>query len=157
MKDQELSEKNRESATPSAPKEIREELELAKKERDEYLNGWKRAKADLANFRKETEQAITKLADVLRVELLKSLLPVVDSFEESAKSKAEGLAEIRSLFLLTLKKDGLEEIKVEPGEEFNPEIHEAVDGEGERIGEIVRKGYRYKDYIIRPAKVKLNK
>lgn len=148
-------EKQKQRKEGQIPQISKEELELAQKERDEYLNGWKRAKADLANFRKETEQAIGELADVLKVKFLKSLLPVVDSLDESAKSRVEGLTEIRSLLKDTLNKEGLEEIKVKPGDEFDPKIHEAVDGEGNNISEVVQKGYKYKDHVVRPVKVKV--
>ncbi len=132
-----------------------DELELAKKERDEYLNGWKRAKADLANFRKETEQTIAELTDILKVKFLRGLLPVLDSLEESSKNKIEGLTEIRSLLKNILVKEGLEEIKVTPGEKFDPEFHESVEGEGDEIDTLVQKGYKYKNYVVRPAKVKV--
>lgn len=136
-------------------KELQERLLLAEKERDEYLNGWKRAKADLVNFKKETAAAIVELSDVARANFIKNLLPILDALEESAKNKIEGLENIRVLVMNILRKEGIKEIEAKAGDKFNPELHEALDGKGTVIQEVLQKGYLYKGKIIRVARVEV--
>lgn len=136
-------------------KELQERLLLAEKERDEYLNGWKRAKADLVNFKKETATAIVELSDVARANFIKNLLPILDALEESAKNKIEGLENIRVLVMNILRKEGIKEIEAKAGDKFNPELHEALDGKGTVIQEVLQKGYLYKGKIIRVARVEV--
>lgn len=136
-------------------KDLQGKLALAEKERDEYLAGWKRAKADLANFKRETTEVIGALADTVRAEFVKLLLPVLDAFDESARNNVEGLKNIFDLLVGILKKEGLEVIVASAGDEFNPEIHEAVDGKGGVIEEVLQKGYKFKEQVIRPTKVKV--
>ena len=57
------------------------ELEQLKKERDEYLNGWKRAKADLINYQKEEIQRLDEMAKYAKGSLVKDLIAVLDSFD----------------------------------------------------------------------------
>lgn len=138
-------------------KELEEKLELAKKERDEYLNGWKRAKADLANFKKEMIASMGELSFAARAQLIIDILPVADSLDEAAKNNIEGLDNIYSLLTGILKKEGIKEIFPKEGEVFNPEFHEAVGGEGDKVSEVMQKGYKYEDKVLRPAKVKVSK
>ena len=137
--------------------ESEDKLSLCEKERDEYLNGWKRAKADLINARKEWEIQIKNLRDFAKTETVGKLLPILDALEGT--KEIEGWNEMRKLAEDTFKKIGVEEIK-SLGEEFNPECHESVgDGEGEehKVIEVVQKGYRIGDTVIRPARVIIGK
>ncbi len=137
--------------------EQEDKLSLCEKERDEYLNGWKRAKADLINAKKEWEEQIKNLGNFVKADTAGKLLPILDALEGA--KEIEGWNEIRKLAEDTFQKIGLEEIKA-VGEEFNPEYHESVggeDGEGHKIVEVVQKGYKIGDKIIRPAKVKIGK
>ena len=138
-------------------KEPDDKLSLCERERDEYLNGWKRAKADLINAKKEWEEQIKGLSGFVKTDAVGKLLPILDALE-GAKD-IEGWSEIRKLAEDTFKKIGLEEIK-SAGEEFNPEYHESVggeDGEGHKIIEVVQKGYKIGDIVVRPAKVKIGR
>lgn len=138
---------------------IEERLILAERERNEYLNGWKRAKADFINFKKETEQRTSDLSDIIKTNFIKSLLPILDALEESANNNIEGLKNIKELIDEIFKKEGIKEIKTKEGDEFNPEIHEALEGEGNIVGEIIQKGYKLHspagERIIRTIKVKV--
>lgn len=137
--------------------ELLEKLSLCEKERDEYLNGWKRAKADLINARKEWEERAGDISIYAQADLIEKLLPVADALDET--KDLDGWQEIKKLWHDIFKKIGLEEIKTE-GEEFNPEYHESVGhGEGpeHQVIEVVQKGYSFKGQVIRPSKVKIGK
>jgi len=134
-------------------KDLQECLILAEKERDEYLAGWKRAKADLVNFKRETAEVMGGITSSVRAEVFQVLLPVLDAFDKS--DGAGGLKNIADLFRAILKKEGVEVIEANAGDEFSPEIHEAVEGEGGVISEVLQKGYKFKEQIIRPVKVRV--
>ncbi len=138
-------------------KELEEKLSLTEKERDEYLNGWKRAKADLINAKKEWAGEIKNLRDFVKIEFVKGFLPVLDALE--AAGEADGLREVKKLASDVLSKSGVEEFEA-LGQSFDPVCHEAVaEGEGEahKVIEVLQKGYRINDRVIRPAKVKIGK
>ncbi|MEK7500647.1 MAG: nucleotide exchange factor GrpE [Patescibacteria group bacterium] len=137
--------------------DIKSRLELAEKERDEYLNGWKRAKADLLNAQKEWQERLADLDKWAQAGLVKRLLPVLDALEAAPES--EGWAEIKKLLMDILQKNGVEEIKIQNGK-FDPVYHESVgevEGEAGAVVEVVQKGYLFKGEVIRAVKVKVGK
>jgi molecular chaperone GrpE len=136
---------------------LQEKLELAEKERDEYLNGWKRAKADLINARKEWEEKMKNLGGYVRADIILSILPILDAFEGT--KDIEGWNEMQKLTSDIFMKIGVNEIE-SVGKEFNPEIHESAgqtEGEENIVIEVIRKGYKIGDAVIRPAKVIIGK
>ncbi len=138
-------------------KEFEEKLSLCEKERDEYLNGWKRAKADLINSKKEWEEKISALGEFIAADVIKNFLPVLDALE--AGKDASGLDGIKKLFSDTLRKLGLEEAEV-LGHKFDPIYHESVgesEGPAGEVVEVLQKGYSFKGQVIRPARVKIGK
>lgn len=138
-------------------KELEAKLALAEKERDEYLGGWKRAKADLINAKKEWTDQIKDLGDFAKIEIVKQFLPVMDALENA--KEIEGWREIKKLVYDVFNKSGVEEIEA-LGKKFDPMYHEAV-GEGagndNEIIEVLQKGYRVNNQVIRAAKVKVGK
>lgn len=138
-------------------KELEEKLLLCEKERDEYLNGWKRAKADTINAKKEWEEQLKGLNDFIKSGLVKDFLPVLDALEVT--QNIPGWHEIKKLAEDTLKKMGLETIGA-MGEPFDPNYHEAMaEGEGEpdTVIEVLQKGYKINGRVIRAAKVKVGR
>jgi molecular chaperone GrpE len=142
--------------------------EQLQKERDEYLEGWKRAKADLANYRKEEAQRLQHILMSANEQLIKELLVVLDSFDLAIESlekeeKAEkGVYLIRSQMEDVLKKFGLERVAVKKGDDFDPSQHEAIatvesEQESETVVEEVERGYRLNGKLVRPARVKVSK
>ena len=145
------------------------DLEKIKKERDEYLDGWKRAKADFLNYKKEEESRVRMFAFHVREEMLKSLLPTIESMERARAEIGEeydkpvyiGFLQTYAQLEKFLKEQGFKEIKASG--KFNPAMHEAV-GEEEREGveageiiELLEKGYMLNGKVIRAAKVKISK
>jgi len=149
------------------------ELEKIKKERDEYLDGWRRAKADFLNYKKDEDERLRLVAECAREELMKKILLILDNLSRAEKEVAEeqkedklvkGFLQIASQWREFLKSEGIEEIET-VGRPFNPELHEAVEevdpsAGGEKSGmvaEEVEKGYIIRGRLLRPAKVKVVK
>jgi molecular chaperone GrpE len=147
------------------------DLEKCRKERDEYLAGWQRAKADFSNYQKDEARRSEEFAKWALASLILDLLPILDSFDVAlgqTKNESEkmGLQLIRSQFLSSLAKYGLKSISAEKGEKFNPELHEAISREPSDLSaqenqlediilEEIQKGYTLHNRILRPSKVKV--
>jgi molecular chaperone GrpE len=143
------------------------ELDVCKKKCEEYLEGWKRAKADFINYKKEEIGRVSELMKFSNESILSDLITVLDSFhlgislgnDETAK---KGMELIKTQMEDVLKRYGLEKISVARGSPFDPKMHEAVDEieseypEG-MIAEELEKGYTLSGKVIRPIKVKLSK
>lgn len=165
--------------------ELQKQLEEYKKLNEEYLNGWKRERADFLNYKKDEMERIGQLIKYANEELILRILPILDNFfiaeknipEEMKKdgstgspqvSWAKGLLQIHQQFRDFLKSQGIEEIKA-VGEKFNPNFHETIgdvdlarsdlakSSESGIIVEETQKGYTLFGRVIRPAKVKVSK
>ena len=148
-------------------KKLKEEMKKIETERKEYLEGWQRAKADYINFKKDEAKRFEDMARFVTTSIVEEFLPVLDSFDLALehgipKEVEKGIMLIRSQFEDVLRKRGIEEIKVSEGEIFNPERHESI-GEVESnqqagtIADVVQKGYRFRERVMRPARVRLSK
>ena len=152
-------------------KKLKADLIRSEKERREYLDGWQRAKADLINYKKEDGKRMEELMRFASTVLLYDLLPVLDGLDMALAGAGaseetgleQGIRIIRTQLTDTLKKQGIAEIAVRPGDPFNPEQHESI-GEVESkeyhagsIAEVAQRGYESAGRIIRPARVKLSK
>ncbi|MFZ3099684.1 MAG: nucleotide exchange factor GrpE [Minisyncoccales bacterium] len=137
----------------------------------EYLNGWKRAKADLINYKKEEGQRMEEFGKYNRQAFVFNLLPIMDSLDLAEKNLSKDLKsdeQVKGLLMIKkqledfLKANGVEAIAAQ-GEKFNPELHEAAQMEecpGEESGTIIeeiQKGYMIDGCLLRPAKVKVAK
>lgn len=140
------------------------EADKLKQERDEYLNGWKRAKADLVNYQKDESKRLRDAMGYGVEIVMRDLILVLDSFAlaETAGKEDEGTKAIRNQLLDVLKRQGLERMKVSPGDKFDPNFHESLgemelDGESGTIAVEIEAGYLLNGKVVRPARVKLNK
>lgn len=141
-----------------------------KKEVDEYQNKYLRLNADFQNFRKRSEKEKTELYKYANEKLIIDLLPLVDNMEraldhideENKASVVDGLKMIHKSFMDTLAKNDVEAINA-IGEEFDPQIHNAVmmeeseEHESNKVIEEFQKGYRLKEKVIRHSMVKVSK
>ena len=151
-----------------------DELAKCQKERDEYLDGWKRAKADLINHKKDEGKRFEMTIKFANESLVKELINVLDSFDlalisletpkESEKSDfiMKGLYLIRQQLEDVLKQQGLERIIVSVGQPFDPALQEAIaniesDKPSGTIIEEVERGYLLNGKLVRPARVKVAK
>lgn len=145
------------------------ELEKLKKQAQEYLDGWKRAKADYLNLKKEMGAQDKEIKGWLSKMFLLPMLDIMDSFNKAfadvpanfeTEAWVEGVKGIKKQLEDFLKAQGVEAMKV-IGEQFDPlkqEVIESADGgESGRIIEEVRRGYLINGEVLRPAKVKVYK
>jgi len=152
-----------------SPDELAQKLQAAEAKAAEYLNGWQRARADYANYKKRVEREQAEIAEVIHAGLITQLLPVLDDFERAfavlpdnqvMPTWVEGVALIHRKLRTILENQGLSVIKTER-QQFDPRYHEAIsyevaDGfeEGEIIAE-VQKGYRLGERVLRPSVVRV--
>jgi molecular chaperone GrpE len=141
-----------------------QEVEALVKERDDLLDTVQRLQAEFDNYRKRAARDQQSLVARAHERLVKELVPVVDDLEraleaaeahEEAKLE-EGVALVARSLGEILRKEGLEEIPTEG--KFDPHVHEALlsqpaDAEEGSIIEVIQKGYRLGDRVIRPARV----
>lgn len=158
------SDEQSQEPTTQPPDPLRE-CEL---KRDEYLAGWQRAKADFSNYKREEAERVRRLIQLGAEELILDLLTVVDNFDlaimtmEKQGQVDQGIYMIRSQFLDILKRQGLERLKTEIGQPFNPATSEAIseiesDLDEGMVVEEVGAGYTFQGKIIRPSRVKVSK
>jgi molecular chaperone GrpE len=149
---------------------LRQQLEEARAKEAEYLDGWQRARAELANARKRFQREQEQAYASARADLLTRLLPIVDDFARafqtlpdnpSSAAWTEGIELIYRKFLLLLEQEGVEPIEA-AGQAFDPFLHQAVTHEpsadvldGHVIAEM-QKGYRVGDRVLRPSVVRVS-
>ncbi|PIV11155.1 nucleotide exchange factor GrpE [Candidatus Roizmanbacteria bacterium CG03_land_8_20_14_0_80_35_26] len=137
------------------------EIEKLKKEVEEYKNKYLRALADYQNFEKRVKEERNQLVRTANLNLIMKLLPFLDSLEKAEVFiKDQGLKIAKDHLFQSLKEIGIEEIDV-VNKPFNPKVAEAIDiVQGDKddvVVEVLRKGYRIEDKILRVAQVKVSK
>ena len=156
--------------------ELKKEIEKLAKERDEYLDGWRRAKADLINYKKDELRRLEEVARFGSESLILELISILDDFDlalatlETQGATEKGVYLIRSRFEDILKRRGLERIKVKEGDKFDPAYHEAISvvetKEGQpsdakamegTVAEEIEAGYTLHGKVVRPIRVKVYK
>ncbi len=149
---------------------MKEELKKEKELKEKYLEGWKRAQADLINYKKEESQRLSNLSKYVKEEFILEILPVLDNIylaEEKLKEKekkdqwTKGFLKIKDQLLNILKKEGVEEIEC-LNKKVDLKLHEIMGEveskkEPETIVEIEKRGYMINGRVLRPAKVKISK
>lgn len=142
-------------AGPEALKRLREKLSKAVEEKQEYLEGWQRARADFANYKKEEATMHADREDRSKAALIEELLPALDTLELSLKHHdSPELKMIEKQFLDSLKRLGVERFGTAE-EEFDPVLHEALakQTDDHKIVSVERSGYKVGEKVVRPAQV----
>jgi molecular chaperone GrpE len=157
-----------EAASSPAAEGSSAELQKLKAERDMYVDRLARMQAEFENARKRAAKEQQDFRDFATVDTIKSLLPVIDSFERALQAKSEP-ADFRAGIELIHKQlqDALAKLGVRPvaakGEQFDPHVHEAIemvetpDAVDHEVLEEWQRGYKFKDRLLRPAMVKVAK
>lgn len=145
------------------------ELDKVKAERDEYLAGWQRSKADFANAKKRFEEEMKAYRALANEGLIEELLPVLSSFEMAFANKVawekadknwrSGVEYIYTQIKSVLEQNGL--VEINPiGEKFDYTKHEAIEHEAVTdsakeniVTRVIEKGYMLGGKLIKPAKV----
>lgn len=154
-------------AVKAKMQKLRDELKEAKAKRDEYLDGWQRAKADMVNSKKEALEAMSRATGRGKEILVEELIPALDGFDMAMQGEAwnsvdkawrSGIESIKAQIEGVLKAHGVE-IYGKPGESFDHNLHEAIQeeagGESHVIARVLRRGYRMEGKILRPAQVSI--
>jgi molecular chaperone GrpE (heat shock protein) len=150
-----------------------DKIERLISERDEYLRGWQRVQADYKNREKEIEEYKKDLIKFANSNLIKDFLPVLDGYDMARSNKDQwesvdpnwrvGVEYLFSQFQKVLESNGVE-VFGEIGETYNPSIHEAVEiinlnleekDKNDKIVNVLQKGYKIGEKILRPARVKV--
>ena len=153
-----------EAPTPTNDAEQEERLAEVERERDEYLNDLKRVAADFENYRKRVARDQEGLVARAHERLVKELLPVLDDLERALEAAAqheeakleEGVRLVHRELVEALAREGL--VEVETDGQFDPHVHEALvsqpsEQEDGSVIEVLQKGYRLGDRVLRPARV----
>jgi molecular chaperone GrpE len=145
-------------------RELKQKLSEVEKEKTEYLTGWQRTKADFVNANRRSEEERSHIVKYASAGLLESLIPVLDSFEGALQSGdagpwRDGFVRIHAQFLQVLKSKGLDVID-QVGVVMDPRLHESIQMVPKKDGinsndvvEVLQKGYKLYDRVLRPAKV----
>lgn len=159
-----------EAAPEEALASLRQELEDAQARQAEYLDGWQRARAELANARKRFQREQGQAYDSARADILVRLLPIVDDFQRALKNVPEeasndpwleGIRLIERNFQHVLEQEGVSAI-ADAGQEFDPFLHQAVTHEPSdsvpagHIISALRTGYRMGEQVLRPSMVRVS-
>lgn len=140
----------------------------AKRQLTELTAALQRERADAINIRRRHDEQLNGLRSVIRADMVRQLLPVIDNFERAIKhipveltnnEYVKGIEGIIKQFEKTLSDLGVERIKT-VGEVFDPKYHEAVsteegDGSQEVVSEELQAGYKVGDDVIRHAMVRV--
>ncbi len=147
---------------------VRKELAAAQKESREHLDGWQRTKADLVNVRRMADAEVARALIQGSGRLAREILPALDSFaaamqapewSEVAENWRTGVERIEGQLSGALSRAGLVSYG-SVGERFDPAVHECMSVQvtedealDDTVAEVLQKGYRLNDEVIRPAKV----
>jgi len=147
---------------------LKAELETASTQADEYLAALQRERAEFLNFKRRTAEERERELGLAGEDLIRKVLALADDFDRAIDARPdsvatdpwfEGLAAIDRKLRLLLESEGVSPIDAEPGTPFDPREHDAiatVPGTGHPEGAIVeqvRRGYRLRDRVLRPALV----
>ncbi|HBA26776.1 MAG TPA: nucleotide exchange factor GrpE, partial [Nitrospinae bacterium] len=152
--------------------QLKNQAEESERKLKEYIAAYKQKMAENDDFRKRMEASYQKRADVANAEFILNLLPVVDNLNRAVfaaensrdfESLFQGIKMIQVSFINQLKNCGVEKIDA-PGKAFNPSDEEAVEvvevDEREKDNIVIEElecGYKIKEKLLRPAKVKVGR
>ncbi|MFP4343354.1 MAG: nucleotide exchange factor GrpE [Anaerolineales bacterium] len=147
---------------------LREALAEAEARAERHLQGWQRAQANYENFRKRVDAERESWTANANAIILSQLLPVLDDFrrafdafpdEVESASWVEGMRLVEQKLRRVLDMAGVKRIEVQPGDPFNPDLHQAVlsqESEEFEEGQIIAEaqaGYMQGDRVLRPSMV----
>jgi molecular chaperone GrpE len=149
---------------------LEKELESLQAQVEEQHDGWLRTRADFENYKKRMQRDAARSHQDALASIVKIYLNIADDLERALKNKPDskevagwinGIELIYQKLLTQIKNHGVERMDVNPGDFFDPNIHEAITQEEHpdftegQIIDVVQPGYRISDRIIRPAMVRV--
>lgn len=165
----ESTEDGEELSVKDKTKKKRDNLKICRKEKEEYLIGWQRAKADYINLQKELDQVRISSSIFVKENMFNNLLPALDSFDMAFTNKdvwekvdkewRTGIEYIYQQFMTSLSNSGIEKID-DINILFDTKIHHSIkmittkDKKKDHfVAEVIQAGYKIGERIIRPAGV----
>jgi molecular chaperone GrpE len=154
---------------PAVGLELEAQLAAAQAQAKEYLEGWQRARADFANYKKRVERELQDSYQNASVDLLTRMFPILSDFERAMSNLPpelqdhtwlEGVTLIQKKFQKLLEDNGIVEI-APTGQPFDPSLHEAVGTDEDTavqsgyVTATLQKGYRVGERVLRPAVVRV--
>ena len=148
---------------------LQEQLSTAQAQAQEYLDGWQRARAEFANYKRRVERDRKQMRQDAVARVVIRYLPIVDDLERALQNRpqegegaawAEGIELVYRKLLAALEADGVKPMQA-LGEHFDPSLHEAVmqepsdEYESGQIIEVLQPGYWIGERVLRPALVKV--
>ena len=157
-------------------KKLRADLKVCKAEnyelnatKIEYLTGWQKERADFANYRKQEDDRRVNFSESIRERILTKFLAILDSFniafsnkeawEKVDESWRKGVEYIYTQLSTIFEEYDVKEIGA-VGENFDPSIHQSIEmmptdkkEDNHKISEVIQKGYKLGDRVIRAARV----
>ena len=147
---------------------LKGELENAQREKEEFLSLLQRERAEFNNFRRRTAEERERALGLAGEDLIRQVLTLADDFDRAIEARpeaivadpwVEGVTAIDRKLRALLESEGVTAIAAVPGTPFDPRDHEAIANvpgtehpEGSIVTE-VRRGYRLRDRVLRPALV----
>ena len=154
-------------STAGAPTDLQAELDRVRAERASYLDLAARLQAEFDNYRKRAAQEQQEYRDYALADAVRSLLPILDSLDRAANTKAASLEDFHAGIELIDKQfhDALAKLGVQPieaeGAPFDPNLHQAVqmvdtaEVEDNHVIDEMQRGYKLKERLLRPAMVRV--
>jgi molecular chaperone GrpE len=148
---------------------LQKELEEARTKANEYLDGWQRARAEFANYKKRVDRDQAQTSQVATGNVVRRFLEVLDDLERALKNRpeegegavwSEGIELIYRKLLNMLENEGVKPMEIKH-DFFDPNLHEAVvseennEFESGQIIDVIRQGYVLGDRVLRPAMVRV--
>ncbi len=153
------------AAAQTKLQKVKADLLACKKERQEYLDGWQRLRAEIANQKRDDAAFTSRMKNSVREEILEDLLPALDAFDMAMQGNGwtkvdaawrAGVEYIHTQLIATLEKHEVIAFGA-PGDVYSPHEHEAIAEEATdgpwRVQSVRRRGYRLGDRVLRPAQV----
>jgi len=148
---------------------LRQQLADQQSKAEEYLDGWQRARAEFANYKKRVEREQSQAYQMAAGSILKRYLEVLDDLERALKNRpkegegqawASGIELIYNKLLAFLENEGVKQFQAQ-GQSFDPNYHEAVTSEDSdqhysgQIIQVLQQGYLLGERVLRPAMVRV--
>ncbi len=150
-------------------KKFRADIKQLKKEKEEYLTGWQKERAEFANYRKQEDDRKAMFSESMRERILSRFLTVTDSFnmafsnreawEKVDENWRKGVEYIYTQLNTVFEEYGVKAIG-EEGDVFDPNIHQSIDlvetakkEQDHTIAKVIQKGYKLGERVMRPARV----
>ena len=169
--DEESAGENDAAPELAGDKALEEQLQECQAKSNEYLDGWQRARADFANYKRRVEREQAQSYQNAVGSIVKRYLDILDDLELALKNRpqegegaawSEGIELIAHKFASILESEGVKPIDTN-GKEFDPNLHEALTNEetdqyeSGQIIDVVKQGYLLGDRVLRPALVRVAK